>query len=214
MIHTILALLEQYIITLGGFGVFAAEVIEEVIVPIPSAVILLGSGFLFLKGPLTLSLLSTLFFTIVIPASIGLTLGSLVIYGLAYKGGKPFLEKYGHLLGVGWSDVEAINQKFTEGVFDEWSLILARVFPIIPSVLIAVFAGVTRMDIKKYTILTLIGAFFKALLLGIIGWQVGGLYIKYADVIGRVENTVFAITILSILGFIAYRKWTAKKKRV
>jgi len=214
MIHTILALLEQYIIPLGGFGVFVAEVIEEIIVPIPSAVILLGSGFLFLKGPLTLTLVSTLFFTIVIPATIGLTLGSLVIYALAYKGGKPFLEKYGQWLSLSWSDVEVVNKKFTEGVFDEWSIILARVFPIIPSVLIAAFCGLTRMSLRKYITLTLIGAFFKALLLALIGWQVGGLYIKYAGIIGRIENTVFALTILSTLGFIVYRRWKGKRNTV
>lgn len=202
--------MEHYIIPMGWFGVFSAEVIEEIIVPIPSAMILLGSGFLFLKGPLTLGLVSTLFFTIVIPATLGLTLGSLFIYTLAYKGGKPFLEKYGQWLALSWSDVEVVNQKFTEGTFDEWSLVLARVFPIIPSVLIAAFCGLTRMPLRKYITLTLIGAFFKALLLGLIGWQVGELYLKYADIIGHIENTVFALIILGTVGFIVYRKLKQK----
>jgi membrane protein DedA with SNARE-associated domain len=210
MIHTIIHFLELYIIPLGGFGVFAAEIIEEVIVPIPSAVILLGSGFLFLKGPLTLSLISTLFFTVVIPATIGLTLGSMVIYGLAYKGGKPFLEKYGRWLSLSWSDVEVVNQKFATGVFDEWSLVFARVFPIIPSVLIAAFCGLTRMPIRKYVALTLIGAFFKALILGLVGWQVGALYLKYAQAIGYVENTVLALIVLGFIGFVVYRKTKQK----
>lgn len=210
MIETVIYLLEQYILPLGGFGVFSAEVIEEVIVPIPSAMILLGSGFLFLKGPLTLALIFTLFFTIVIPATLGLTLGSLVIYGLAYKGGKPFLDKYGRWLGVSWADVEVVNQKFATGVFDEWSLVLARVFPIIPSVLIAAFCGLTRMSLRKYITLTLIGAFFKALILGLVGWQVGGLYLKYAGIIGHIENTIFALIILGTVGFIVYRKFKQK----
>lgn len=210
MISTIVHLLEVYIVPLGAFGVFFAEVIEEVIVPIPSAAILLGSGFIFLKGPFTAQLLQTLFFTIVIPATLGLTLGSLFIYALAYKGGKPFLEKYGKWLSLSWSDVEVVNQKFATGVFDEWSLILARVFPIIPSVLIAAFCGLTRVSLRKYITLTLIGAFFKALLLAIIGWQVGELYFKYASIIGHIENTVLILTIASIIGFILYRKFKQK----
>lgn len=206
MIETVIHLLEQYIIPMGGFGVFSAEVIEEVIVPIPSAVILLGSGFLFLKGAFSLSLVSTLLFTIVIPAMFGLTLGSLVIYGFAYKGGKPFLDRFGTWIGVRWADIESVQRKFEEGTFDEWTFILARVFPVVPSVLIAVFCGLTRMPVKKYIMLTLVGAFLKALLLAIIGWQVGALYLKYANVIGHIENTVFALTILSIVGFLVYRK--------
>lgn len=212
MIHTIIHLLEIYIIPLGGFGVFVAEVIEEVIVPIPSAVILLGSGFLFLKGSFSLSFVYTLLFTIMIPATLGLTLGSLVIYTLAYKGGKPFLDRFGTWIGVKWTDIESLQRKFEEGTFDEWTFMFARVFPVVPSVLIAVFCGLTRMPIKKYISLTLIGASLKALLLALVGWQVGGLYLKYANVIGRIENTVFALTILSVVGFLVYRK--AKQKVV
>lgn len=210
MIHTILQLLEHLIIPLGGVGVFAAEVIEEVIVPIPSAVILLGSGFLFLKGPFSLALLSTLLFTVVIPAALGLTLGSLVIYWLAYKEGKPVLDQYGKLLGVGWSDVETVTHKFESGTFDEWTMVLARVFPVIPSVLIAVFCGVTRMPYKKYITLTFVGAFFKSLLLALIGWQVGELYIRYADIIGHIENATLVVVMVGLLGFVIHRKLKRK----
>lgn len=206
MIHTVIQLLEQFVIPLGWFGVFMAEIIEEIIVPIPSAVILLGSGFLFLKGSFSLAFLGTLFFTVVLPATLGLTLGSLVIYGLAYKGGKLFLDRYGKWLGIDWSDVEYVTKKFESGTFDEWTMVLARVFPIIPSVLIAVFCGVTRMPHKKYIILTLIGAFFKALFLALIGWQVGEFYLRYADIISHIENTVFIGCIILGIGFIIYRK--------
>ena len=210
MITTIIQLLEHLVLPLGGVGVFAAEVIEEVIVPIPSAVILLGSGFLFLKGSFSLTFLTTLLFTVVIPAALGLTLGSLVIYWLAYKGGKPFLDRYGKWLGVGWKDVESITQKFQSGTFDEWTMVLARVFPVIPSVLIAVFCGVTRMPYKKYTALTFVGAFFKALLLGLIGWQVGELYIRYADIIGHIENATLGLILIGFLSFVVHRKLKRK----
>lgn len=210
MIHTVIQILENLIVPLGGLGVFTAEVIEEIIVPIPSAVILLGSGFVFLKGAFSAAFLWTLFFTIVFPAAFGLTLGSLVIYWLAYKGGKPFLDRYGKWLGVSWLDVEYVTKKFQSGTFDEWSMVIARVFPIIPSVLIAVFCGVTRMPYKKYIILTFIGAFFKALILALVGWQVGGLYLRYAGVISYMENTVFVMVILFFVGFVIYRRTNQK----
>lgn len=212
MISSLIPLLEKFIIPLGGYGVFVAEVIEEIIVPIPSAVILLSSGFIFLKGSLTLALIFKLFFTIAIPATLGLTLGSLVIYALAYKGGKPFLDKYEKWLGINWKDVENINVKFENKSFDEWSIVLARVFPIIPSVLIAIFCGITRMPVKKYIFLTLIGAFFKSLLLGIIGWKVGGLYIRYAVTISKIENLVLIFFVILFIGYVFYKK--SKKNKV
>ncbi|MHB1316578.1 MAG: DedA family protein [Minisyncoccota bacterium] len=206
MIHSIIDILTQYAVPLGWFGVFIAEVIEEIVVPIPSSIILLGAGFIFLKGTFTLNLLWTLLFTIAIPAATGLTLGSFVIYILAYKGGKLFLDKYGNWVGIRWSDIESMNERFNSGNLDELSIIIARVFPIIPSVLIAVFCGLIRMPYKKYIYLTFVGAFFKALLLAIVGWQVGRFYIKYASIISRVENTVLIIIILGVVSFILYRK--------
>lgn len=210
MITATIGLIEKLIIPFGGYGVFLAEVIEEIFVPIPSSAILLGSGFVFLKGSVDAVFLNTLFLTVAIPATLGLTFGSLVIYGLAYKGGKPFLDRYGKWFTVSWDDVERVNNKFKDGTFDEWSIILARVFPLIPSVLIATFCGLTRMSIKKYILLTLVGAFFKALLLALVGWQVGSLYLEYADIIGKVEDTVFALIILGFITFVVYRK--LKKK--
>ncbi len=206
MIETVIGLLEHYVIPLGGFGVFTAEIIEEIIVPIPSAMILLGSGFLFLKGALSWSLVGTLLFTVAIPAAFGLTLGSLVIYALAYKGGKVFIDRYGTWVGISWKDIENLERKFEEGSYDEWSMILARVFPIIPSVLIATFCGLTRMPVRKYATLTFIGAFFKAVLLGLIGWQVGELYIKYAGIISHIENTTLVLVVGGTVLFLGYRK--------
>lgn len=203
-------MLENVVRPWGWFGVFLAEVIEEIVAPIPSAFILLGSGFIFLKGALSWSFVGTLFFTVVIPATIGLTLGSLVIYGLAYKGGKPFLDAYGKWLGVSWADVEYVRNKFETGVYDEWSMVLARVFPLIPSVLIAAFCGITRMPYKKYIMLTLIGAFLKAFWLALVGWQVGELYVRYADIIGHVENVTLVLIIGGFIGFVIHRKLKRK----
>jgi membrane protein DedA with SNARE-associated domain len=51
-------------------------------------VILKGTSF-------SLAALGTLFIKIIIPASLGITLGSLVYYALAYKLGMPFIERTG-----------------------------------------------------------------------------------------------------------------------
>jgi len=95
MIQTLISIVQNSIVPLGGYGVFLAEFLQEVIMVIPSTIISLGFGFFFLHGPLSVALVKTLFLTIVIPATLGFTLGSLIIYSIAYWGGRPLLETSG-----------------------------------------------------------------------------------------------------------------------
>ncbi len=211
MIHTLVNFIQTTIFPWGWFGVFLAEFIEEIIVPIPSAVILLGSGFVFLKGDiLTLVFVKNLFLTVVIPASLGLTLGSLVIYKLSFIFENIFLSKFGKILSVSQGDIDKLNERFESGKFDEIFIVLARVFPLIPSVLLAVFCGLIKMPFKKYLTLTFIGAFFRSLLLAMLGFILGDIYYKYADFISKIENTIFYLVIVFVLMFIIYRKFYKK----
>jgi membrane protein DedA with SNARE-associated domain len=75
------------------------------------------------------------------------------------------------------------------------------------------FAGVTRMPLKKYLILTLIGATIKSFIYGYIGYEVGDLYRVYAESIAKFEN--LGLILIFILGvfFIGYRVYTRKFKK-
>jgi membrane protein DedA with SNARE-associated domain len=210
MIENLIKIIQEVVLPFGGLGIFFAEVIEEVIVPIPSAFILLSAGFIFLKGSLTISLFKTLIFKVVLPAALGLTVGSFVIYTLAYKLENFFITKFGRFVGVNQSDIDNISLKMKGNMYDNFFIIIARVFPIVPSVLLAVFCGLIKMPWKKYFTLTFIGAFFRSLFLVILGWQVGNVYIKYAGFISRIENTFFIVIILSIMVFFVYRKFFKK----
>lgn len=213
MIHSFIQFVEQIILPLGVIGVFLAEVIEEIIVPIPSALVLLTSGFIFLEGPLSGQLLLDLVLKIAIPASLGLTLGSLVVYYFAFYGGKIVIDKYSGFLGITWQEVLSFEDRMNKSKYDEAVFIFIRVVPIVPSSLVAIFSGVTRMPIKKYLTLTLLGSFIKAMVLGFVGYKVGNLYRQYAEQIGRVENTSLKVVLGLFVCFILYRvyKWKVAK---
>lgn len=210
MIEGFIKIISSTVLPLGGFGIFLAEIIEEVIVPIPSAMILLGSGFIFLKGSLSLDLLKTLFFTVVIPASLGLTIGSLIIYYLAYRLENFFIEKFGRFVGINQTDIDKLSLKFKGGFYDDLLIIFFRIIPLVPSVLLAVFCGIIKMPFKRYAIITFVGAFFRSLFLAIIGWQVGEVYIRYAKVINSIEDKVLGFFVVAIVLFIVYRKFYRK----
>lgn len=206
MTESFIYFLQTFILPIGGVGVFLASVIEEVIVPIPSAFVLLTAGFLFLSNLSGLQIFLTLFLKIVIPASLGITIGSLFVYGLSYKLGKPFIIKYGKWFSLSWKDIEESEKRFSKGLKDEISIFISRAIPIIPSVVIAAVSGLFRINIRTYIIASFLGLLVRTSFLAIIGWQLGNLYYKYAEIISRYENGTLAVILLFILLWILYRR--------
>lgn len=205
MIETILQFIQSALLPLGALGVFFAAFLEEVIVPIPSALVLILSGFIFLKGTFSFVILFKLFFIVVLPASLGITVGSLFVFTLAYIFGRPLLVKYGKWFGFSWKDIEKLQQKFDTQKTDEFALFFLRAIPVIPSVAISAFYGLVRFNLKKYFIYTFLGTCIRSTILAVIGWQMGAFYYKYADVISHIENAVFVVIILAVFIFLVYK---------
>lgn len=205
MIEQTISALQEYLIPLGAAGVFAAAFLEEVVAPIPSAAVMMAAGFFFLEGSWTAGMLGALLFKVALPISLGVTIGSLFIYYIAYFAGKPAILKWGKWLGVSWKEIEAAEQRFSKGAKDELLVLALRTVPIVPSAAIAGFCGLVRMNVRTYAIYTFIGTFARACILGLVGWQVGNVYGRYADVIGRYEDWVLYVIAASVLGFIAWR---------
>lgn len=210
MIHSFVLFVVEHIEPLGGVGVFIAEIIEEIIVPIPSALILLTAGFIFLKGALSVSLVWKLISTVAIPGALGLTVGSLVIYGIGFAYGKKFLDRWGSFVGITWGDVEKLQNRFNTGTIDEWFLFFGRATPVLPSVLLSIFCGFTRMPVWRYITITFIGSFCKAVSLGLLGWGTGELYMTYAERIGSLEKGIFTFCIIMVISFVLYRFFKRK----
>jgi len=204
MIDSLIHFIEQVLIPLGGWGVFLACLLEEIIAPIPSAFVLTLSGFIFLDGPLSFDLFLRLIFIVVLPASLGVTIGSLAVYGIAYGAGKPILIRWGRWLGLSWRDVETLQKKLDTKNVDEITLFVLRVIPLVPSVAISACYGLIRFDIKKYLLLTFLGTCIRATMLALLGWKVGSLYLKYAHVIGRVEGVIFLVIGFIVLCVVIY----------
>lgn len=211
MFESIFAFLQANVLPLGFFGVFLASIAEEVIAPIPSALVMMTAGFLFVSGPINLAHIGRLVYYVGLPAGLGVAIGSLWIYGVAYWGGKAFLEKWGKYIGLYWSDVKRLKSKLEEKKSDEWAIVSARILPVVPSVAISAFCGFMRMRLWKYFILTFIGMFLRGVLMGFIGWQVGNVYMRYAEKFSKLEDKVLWVIIAATAIFIGYLFWNRRK---
>lgn len=211
MIESLINFIQTYLVPLGGLGVFAASVLEEVLAPIPSAVVTFTSGFLLVSGPINLGSLITLLLKVAIPASLGVTLGSLFAYAVAFYAGKPVLDRWGKWFGLSWNDILKLQQKFSKSSFDELSLFAVRAVPIIPSIVISAFCGLVRFPLRSYILYSFAGLLVRTAVLGFAGWQVGKLYFQYAKTVALFENFIFGAIVIFILLLIFWRVFRSKR---
>jgi membrane protein DedA with SNARE-associated domain len=206
MLGELITNVEHIVVAYGAFGVFLASIIEEVIAPIPSSVVVIGSSYFLMKDP-TISIISVekLFFLIALPASIGVTIGSLFAYFITYYAGKPFIDKWGKYLGLSWDEIEIAEERFANTYKDELLLFFLRFIPITPSVVVNAFCGFIRYDIKKYILITFFGTLGRVFMLGFIGWQFGNFYQSISTQISYTENIAAVCIIITLIGFIIYR---------
>ena len=212
MIDTLVHLIENILIPLGFWGVFLASVTEEVIAPIPSAFVMLLAGFTFLHGPVGFSFLYDLFVYVILPVSIGGVLGSLFIYYLSFYIGRPFVEKWGKWFGLSLLDVDRVSVSYQSKQKEGWALFVLRAIPVIPSVAISSFAGLIGMPLRSYITYSMLGVAVRAIVLGLIGWQVGDVYATYANVISRYESYILYGIIAALIVVGIYFVFTKKRK--
>ncbi|MDD1775520.1 MAG: VTT domain-containing protein [Methanobacterium sp.] len=211
MFTSILEFTESFIISNASWTVFLGCILEQILVPIPASLIVLSTTFLVMQGAsFSIESLLTLIVKIVIPGALGITIGSFFYYYLAYKLGKPFINRTSRFLGVSVEDVEKVEYQFKESRYDDIFMFLGRCVPIIPSIAINLFCGLIRYDLKKYILTTFFGSAVQILGWGMVAWLAGNLYQTLETNISFLGNIVLVIIVLIVVGFIIYRKKTLK----
>jgi membrane protein DedA with SNARE-associated domain len=188
----------------GPWSVFVGVIIESVIVPIPSPLIIMGAGFVLISSELTfLGAFPPILLQIVLPGAVASTVGAYIGYAIGFIGGKPLVERWQTFLGFSWSDVEAMERRFRAGHVNT-SIFLLRALPIFPLSVISAGAGLIRLPIRQFSLWTFYGAIPRCLLLGYLGWGLGETYRSIALGIDRIEAIVSALIVVGIIGVIIW----------
>lgn len=196
----------------GPWSVFAGVIIESVIVPIPSPLIIMGAGFILISAELNfLQALAPILLQIVLPGSIASTVGAYIGYAIGYYGGKPMVDRWEKFLGFSWRDVEALERRFQGGQV-KTSIFFLRALPVFPLSVISAAAGLLRLPINQFSLWTFYGTIPRCLLLGYLGWGLGETYQGFAKGIDKAEGIVSGILILSIFGAIIWLRARVRGK--
>jgi membrane protein DedA with SNARE-associated domain len=181
----------------GQLSVFIGVMIEQIIVPIPSPLIIMGAGAILIPPELSVpKAFLQILWIIVIPGAISSTLGSYIGYLISFYGGKALVVRLQRFLDVDWNEMENLEKRF-QGKKEALSIFLSRAIPVFPISLVSIFAGLLRIPIKPFTLYTFLGSIFRCFFLGFVGWWIGATYEKVATHLDSVETIV---SILMLIG--------------
>lgn len=176
---------------LGYPGIFILMLAESCGIPMPSEVIMPFSGFLVADGKM-------LFWRIVIAGTFGNLVGSLIAYWIGARGGRPLIEKYGKYILISKHDLDLADSWFKK--YGDWTVFFGRLLPVIRTY-ISFPAGISKMDIKRFSIYTTLGALPWTALFAWLGVKMGA---NWEAIRQKLHNFDIAILILLILLIILY----------
>ena len=192
----------SHVIAAGGYwGVAALMALENVVLPLPSEIIMPLAGYDADHGSLTL-------WGVILAGTIGSVVGALPLYLPARMLGKDrmskWIERHGRWFGMRKGDLDKAHKRFE----DRGGFMAVFISQIIPGVrsLSTVPAGFARMNIGAFLLSNFLGTLVWAAGLAVAGKYLGASFMKVDKLLGPIGWAVLAVTIIGIVVWLARRR--------
>ncbi len=202
--------IEEAILALGYIGIALVMLIENVIPPIPSELVMPFAGFLAAEGRLS-------FAGVVAAGTAGAVLGALVLYAAGRWAGEPlvrsFLRRYGRWLGVSERELDEALRAF--GRRGDAMVFFGRLVPLIRS-LISLPAGMHGMPVGRFLLFTTLGSLLWNLALATAGMILGQNWdavLAFLSQYQRFTLVVLSIAAIAWIGNRLLRGWLRTRQQ-
>jgi len=178
------AALSDFVASYGLLAVFVLMVFESCGFPFPSEVVMPTGGLLAATGHIQGGIVA-----VILAGAVANLVGSLIAYGLAARFGEPLLLGPGRYVGIRRHHLE-----MADGWFRRWGLpavLIGRVLPVIRTY-ISFPAGLAKIDLTKFSLLTFVGALPWCAALALVGYVLGR---NYERISGPLEKGAIAIAL-------------------
>jgi len=189
----------QIIGTLSYPGVLLLMALESMIAPIPSEAVMPFAGFLVAEGQMSM-------LSVVIWATIGSIIGSLISYYIGLWGGRALVLKVGKYLLLNEHHLD-ITEKFFHKRGDI-TVFISRFIPVIRH-FISIPAGMGKMPLVPFVIYTAVGAGLWNWILTYAGFRLRANWAFLTPYFHIVDKVILGVIVLAILCFI----WSQLKIR-
>jgi len=161
-------------------------VAESATLPVPSEVVLPLAGFLVYQGQFN-------FAVVVIVASIGSLIGTLIDYGIGFYLGRAAILRYGRVVRLNENHLKTTERWFAK--HGEMIVLLARFVPLIRT-LVAFPAGIAEMKMWKFISFSIIGIVVWDAILTYLGYLFGQ---NYQSIINALSNAFTPIEVAAVI---------------
>ncbi|MBU5618005.1 DedA family protein [Psychrobacter sp. TAE2020] len=184
----------------GYLGIIFAMFAENVFPPIPSEVIMPAAGFAVAKGDLNLLL-------VILAGTLGSVLGSLPLYYLGKLFSEErlmaFTKKYGKYVFVKPDDILSSSAWFNK--HGKKAVFFGRMVPGIRS-LISIPAGINKMPMVSFLLLTALGSSIWTTLLTLAGYHFGRNYTVIETLLAPYSKIFLIAAVAIIVGWFIKRR--------
>lgn len=177
---------------IGYLGVFFLMVMESMVIPIPSELVLPFAGFLISRGDFS-------FVWVMIASSLGSITGSLISYYMGEYGGNAFVIRYGKYVLLDVEDLKKTERWFEKR--GEYTIFISRFIPVVRH-LISIPAGIGKMDLKRFCLYTVAGASMWNFILVYAGYLLGEHWDRIKHYSEPVSFTVAAALVIGFIWFV------------
>ncbi|WP_372843108.1 DedA family protein [Psychrobacter sp.] len=184
----------------GYLGIIFAMFAENVFPPIPSELIMPAAGFAAARGDLHLLL-------IIVAGTFGSVLGALPLYYFGTLFNKDrlilFTKKYGKYVFIKSEDVLSSDAWFNK--HGKKAVFFGRMVPGIRS-LISIPAGMNKMPLVSFLVLTALGASIWTTILTLAGFYLGKNYEVIATILAPYSKVFLLLAIVFIIAWLIKRR--------
>lgn len=192
LIEALTNFINTFYATTGLVGIIVMMAAESCLIPLPSEIVMPLAGIMIQQHKILAGVPLPLSLAIVgLAGAFGCLLGSLVAYGIGYKGGRPLILKYGRYVLISQHDADKADE-----FFNRWgsaTAFFSRLLPVVRTY-ISLPAGISKMPLLKFCIYSFLGSFPWCVVLAYLGTVVG----NNLEVLSPIFHT-FDVVILVVL---------------
>jgi membrane protein DedA with SNARE-associated domain len=184
-------------------GIFALMALSSACIPIPSEVVMLFAGFAVADPSQSASQHHMTMIGVILAGLLGTMVGSWIAYGVGRGGRLELLERHGGKLHMGSTQIERADRWFQR--YGEPTVLFGRMIPLIRA-FVSLPAGIAKMPLGRFTVLSLIGTLPWVLALAFAGHALGSDWTSVRKGFEYIDYAILALVVIGIVYAIVRRR--------
>jgi membrane protein DedA with SNARE-associated domain len=192
----------------GGLpAIFVLMALGSACIPIPSEVVMLFAGFAVADPGSSHSSHHLTMLGVILAGLLGTLVGSWIAYAVGRGGRLELFERHGHLVHMGPAQIDRADRWFQR--YGQPAVLFGRMVPLVRA-FVSLPAGIARMPLGRFTVLTTIGSIPWVVALALLGHALGSEWTSVRKVFEYLDYAIVALVIVG-LAYLGVRRRASRR---